>query len=134
MSGWDIRSSGVAKVLSDTVREAGEFEKHATTYADLMSEAGQDAGTLTIGATSQGTGGGERPGGIIAVALGQFHGEAVQKIAFLAARVGASVNGAGEATTAYVRGDLDMAAQAQAEAQRVPYVDLTSAGPKDGGR
>ncbi|MFJ2502411.1 MULTISPECIES: DUF6507 family protein, partial [unclassified Streptomyces] len=60
--------------------------------------------------------GGEAVGGLVALALSQFAEHTTPDLKFIAARAGKSLTGAVDATTAYLNGDLDMAAEAQRKA------------------
>ncbi|WP_344517830.1 DUF6507 family protein, partial [Streptomyces pulveraceus] len=51
-----------------------------------------------------------------ALALSQFAEHTTPDLKFIAARAGKSLTGAVDATTAYLNGDLDMAAEAQRKA------------------
>lgn len=55
-------------------------------------------------------------GGLVALALSKFAEHTTPDLKFIAARAGKSLTGAVDATTAYLNGDLDMAAEAQRKA------------------
>ncbi|MET9603981.1 DUF6507 family protein [Streptomyces sp. NPDC006512] len=124
---WDIKPSGVQGVVNKTVTAAGGFEKAGKSLQTALPDAAKHAGTITEGGSTAGEGGGMGP---IAAALGGLMDAHDQRLAFIGARTTASVNGAIAATTAYVQGNLDQAANAQAEALKEPKIDLPGAGKK----
>ncbi|MCX4661455.1 DUF6507 family protein [Streptomyces uncialis] len=128
MTGWDISPTGVKGVLEKTGTAAEGLGKAGTTLQTAVPAAAKAAGTLSMGG-----GGGESEGqGLVAVALSQFmtaHTERLQKIG---ARASASLNGAANATNAYLTGDLEQAANAQREAVKEPKIDLPGQGPPPG--
>lgn len=128
MTAWDIDPAGVSGVL----------EKAGTAAEGLASVGGQMQKTLPSAAKSAGTaveGGREGDGtqGPVGAALGVFFTQWQKDLSYIAKRAGSSLNGAGKATTAYVKGDLDMAADAQAAAQKEPKIDMPGAGTGQGG-
>jgi hypothetical protein len=64
----------------------------------------------------------------VALALSQYAEHASTDLKFIAARAGKSLTGAVEATTAYLNGDQEMAAEAQRRALAAPDLDLTKPG------
>lgn len=128
MTGWDISPTGVKGVLEKTGTAAEGLGKAGTTLQTAVPAAAKAAGSLDMGG-----GGGESEGlGLVAVALSQFmeaHTERLQKIG---ARASASLNGAADATNAYLTGDLEQAANAQREALKEPKIDLPGQGPPPG--
>ncbi|MGX2995047.1 DUF6507 family protein [Streptomyces sp. JNUCC 64] len=121
MTGWDISPLGVKGVLEKTGTAAEGLAKVGTTLQTAVPAAATAAGGLSAGGEGEGQ-------GLVAVALSQFvtaHTERLQKIG---ARASASLNGAADATNAYVTGDLEQAANAQREALKEPVVDLPGQG------
>ncbi|WP_415950368.1 DUF6507 family protein [Streptomyces sp. KLOTTS4A1] len=127
MSGWDIRPQGVQGVLKITGETAGGIEKQATAFGEHLQSAATSAGTVA----AEGAEGTEN-GGLVALALSQFAEHAVTDIKFVAARAGKSLTGAVEATTAYLDGDLAMAAEAQRKALGAPDLDPEKPGVQEG--
>ncbi|MFI6942929.1 DUF6507 family protein [Streptomyces sp. NPDC050418] len=127
MSGWDIRPQGVQGVLKTAGETAGGIEKQATAFGEHLKSAATSAGTVAADGAE-----GADNGGLVALALSQFAEHAVKDIKFVAARAGKSLTGAVEATTAYLDGDLTMAAQAQREALGAPDIDPEKPGVQEG--
>ncbi|MFJ1887234.1 DUF6507 family protein, partial [Streptomyces sp. NPDC088137] len=105
-------------VLKTTGEVASKIQTHATSYGDHLTSAASSAGTITAGGGGGDSGGkgGEAVGGLVALALSQFAEHTTGDLKFIAARAGKSLTGAVDATTAYLNGDLDMAAEAQRKA------------------
>ncbi|MFE3154975.1 DUF6507 family protein [Streptomyces sp. NPDC059221] len=122
MTGWDLKPQGIQGVLKTTGEVASKIQTHATSYGDHMTSAASSAGTITAeggggdGGGGGGGKGGEAVGGLVALALSQFAEHTTGDLKFIAARAGKSLTGAVDATTAYLNGDLDMAAEAQRKA------------------
>lgn len=119
MTGWDLKPQGIQGVLKTTGEVASKIETYATSYGDHLSSAAASAGTITAegGGNSGGGKDGEGAvGGLVALALSQFAEHTTPDLKFIAARAGKSLTGAVDATTAYLNGDLDMAAEAQRKA------------------
>ncbi|MFF2897951.1 DUF6507 family protein [Streptomyces sp. NPDC057966] len=120
MTGWDLKPQGIQGVLKTTGEVASKIQTYATSYGDHMTSAASSAGTITAeGGGGDGGGGGkggEAVGGLVALALSQFAEHTTGDLKFIAARAGKSLTGAVDATTAYLNGDLDMAAEAQRKA------------------
>jgi hypothetical protein len=135
MTGWDIDPVGVQATLTMTGEAGGDLEKAATSMVnDLMSAAGS-AGTAVPGGQFHGPmvgpvapGQSRVPTGPVAAALAQYLAERQQKLAFMARRTAESVQGAAEATRAYVQGDLEMAAEAQRNALKPPKAHMPGTG------
>lgn len=118
MSGWDIDPVGVQAVLEKTVEFAKKIEPWGKDYAAHLQSSATSAGTLYMGT-------GERPqAGLVGAALAEFAEKTQTDLATVAARAGASLTGASEATKAYLNGDLEMAAEAQREALKTPKIDM----------
>ncbi|UGQ15040.1 DUF6507 family protein [Yinghuangia sp. ASG 101] len=118
MSGWDIDPLGVQEVLNTTIEAAEEIETWGEAYSGHLESAAYSAGTLDFG-------GEEAPEvGPVGDALARFAENTQEDVAYVAARAGASIQGAYDATVAYIEGDLDMAAQSQSKALEAPDVDL----------
>ncbi|MFG3243158.1 DUF6507 family protein [Streptomyces sp. NPDC048157] len=107
-------------MLKTTGEVASKIQTYATSYGDHMTSAASSAGTITAegggGGGGEGGKGGEAVGGLVALALSQFAEHTTPDLKFIAARAGKSLTGAVDATTAYLNGDLDMAAEAQRKA------------------
>ncbi|WP_234380804.1 DUF6507 family protein [Streptomyces sp. NRRL F-5122] len=67
-------------------------------------------------------------GGLVALALSQYAEHATKDLQYIALRAGKSLQGAVDATTAYLRGDEEMAAEAQRKALGEPRVDVPGVG------
>jgi hypothetical protein len=129
MSGWDLQPQGIQGVLKTTGEIAGHFEGQLKAYSEHLESAATNAGTISAegeGGSSEKGGG----GGLVALALSQFAEHTAAELKFMAARAGKSLTGAVEATTAYLNGDTEMAAEAQRKALAAPKIDM----PKGGGR
>ncbi|MEU2132510.1 MULTISPECIES: DUF6507 family protein [unclassified Streptomyces] len=118
MTGWDLKPQGIQGVLKTTGEVASKIQTHATSYGDHLSSAASSAGTITAegGGDGGGKDGEQAVGGLVALALSQFAEHTTPDLKFIAARAGKSLTGAVDATTAYLNGDLDMAAEAQRKA------------------
>jgi hypothetical protein len=127
MAGWDLKPQGIQSVLTTTGETAGKIEKHAKSYGDHLQSAATSAGTITAEG-GDGKGGEQAVGGLVALALSQFAEHTSSDLKFIAARASKSLTGAVEATTAYLNGDLAMAADAQRKALAVPDLDPTKPG------
>ncbi|MCX4734859.1 DUF6507 family protein [Streptomyces sp. NBC_01363] len=118
MTGWDLKPQGIQGVLKTTGEVASKIQTYATSYGDHLSSAASSAGTITAegGGGGGGKGGEQAVGGLVALALSQFAEHTTPDLKFIAGRAGKSLTGAVDATTAYLNGDLDMAAEAQRKA------------------
>lgn len=103
MSSYKINPDGVEKVLKSTQSEAGEFK---TILEPLSGWVGLAA-----------TGTGDSPA--IVPALQSFFEVQSRGLEAMGTRVGAAITGAADATTAYVKGDLEMVQTYQTNAVRV---------------
>ncbi|MFD6016205.1 DUF6507 family protein [Streptomyces sp. NPDC060286] len=108
-------------MLKTTGEVASKLQTYATSYGDHLSSAASSAGTISAEGGGDGGGGGGKDGekavgGLVALALSQFAEHTTPDLKFVAARAGKSLQGAVDATTAYLNGDLDMAAEAQRKA------------------
>lgn len=111
MTGWNIDPAGVSSVLHRTDAVAAEFETQLTTLnSGLEGAAGQSSSE------------------IVASALQGYAESATSDIRFVLTRTGACLSGAAQATNAYVHGDLQMAANAQASAAAAPDPTATMPG------
>ncbi|MFD7526903.1 DUF6507 family protein [Streptomyces sp. NPDC059849] len=136
MTGWDLKPQGIQGVLKTTGEVASKIQTHATSYGDHMTSAASSAGTITAEGGGGGDGGGggkggEAVGGLVALALSQFAEHTTGDLKFIAARAGKSLTGAVDATTAYLNGDLDMAAEAQRKALGAVDLDPKKPGVQD---
>lgn len=141
--GWDIKPSGVQGVLNNVVDAADGLTKAVTDLPSVLMSTATSAGTIApgeydgYGHAVTGPGGPNGPltsvRGIVAVALNDFVTANEQRLAYIATRTANSVKGAQDATNAYVRGDLEMAADAQKQALKEPVIDLPGVDGKKGG-
>ena len=99
MSRWDIDPSGVRSVVSRTIDRAERFEEQARSYEQALGSAAQASGSQIVGQ-----------------ALVDFATRNAQAFQFLVDRTSRAVNGAIDATAAYLDGDLTMAGTAQRNA------------------
>ncbi|SDK94594.1 DUF6507 family protein [Streptomyces indicus] len=135
MSKWDIKPLGVRGQLTMTGEAAKDLADAAKAMVDDLSSAAASAGTAVPGGQYNGPmigpvapGQPRNPVGPVAAALSSYMEERQKKLQSMAERTGNSMTGAAEATNAYVQGDLDMAADAQAKALQAPKIDLPGAG------
>jgi hypothetical protein len=118
MSAWDIDPVGVRGVLETTIEAAKGIEGWGKGYSGHLQSAAESAGTLYMQS-------GERPeAGLVGAALGEFAEKTQTDIAYVVARATSSIQGASDATVAYVNGDIEMAEEAQAAALKEPKIDL----------
>jgi hypothetical protein len=119
MTGWDITPSSVRHVLGETAKAAEGLSETGKALQETMPSAAKSAGTIQQG-------GAEKSGvqGPVAAALSEFFNAYQNDLMYVAVRTSNSLNGAATATNEYVKGDLDMAAQAQANALKEPKIDL----------
>ncbi|WP_189986431.1 DUF6507 family protein, partial [Streptomyces spinoverrucosus] len=82
----------------------------------------------TISAEGGGEGGEKAQGGLVALALSQYAERASKDLQFVAARAGKSLQGVVDATTAYLNGDQEMAAEAQRNTLKAPKLDMPGVG------
>ena len=136
MTGWDLRPQGISQVLSTTGKTASHLETQAKDFGKHLQSAASSAGTICAGDGAGGSGGqggqagedgGRTQGGLVALALSEYAEHATKDLQFIAARAGKSLQGAVDATTAYMNGDEAMAAQAQREAS-TPGVKMPGVG------
>ncbi|MGI5139849.1 MULTISPECIES: DUF6507 family protein [unclassified Streptomyces] len=121
VSGWDLKPQGIQGVLKTTGETASHLEGYAKAYGEHLTSAASSAGTVS----AEGGGGGEKAqGGLVALALSQYAEHATKDLQYIALRAGKSLQGAVDATTAYLQGDEAMAAEAQRKALAEPRVDL----------
>lgn len=111
MPSWDIDPAGVQGVLQRTQEVALGFEREFTAYQTAMQGAAENSASE-----------------IVALALVGFAEAKMPKLQFLVDRTGAALTGAASATNAYIQGDLEMAATAQASATAAPDGSFGSAG------
>ncbi|MFD7534951.1 MULTISPECIES: DUF6507 family protein [unclassified Streptomyces] len=115
MTGWDISPSGVQGALQKTAESAGELSTAGTNLSDTLARTATAAGTVAAGYT-----GPALPTGPVGAALNEFMQHWQKDLQFVAARTGKSLNGAAEATSEYIKGDLKMASDAQRAAVEAP--------------
>ncbi|AXE85901.1 MULTISPECIES: DUF6507 family protein [unclassified Streptomyces] len=128
MPGWDLKPQGISHVLKTTGDAASKLEKYAKAFGEHLTSAASSAGTVS--AEGGGEGGEKAQGGLVALALSQFAEHATKDLKFVAARAGKSLQGAVDATTAYLNGDEEMAAEAQRKTLQAPVVDLPGVGKR----
>lgn len=114
MTAWDIDPPGVQAVVTATDGVAAEFEGHATTLGTALDAAAGACGS-----------------DLVAGALTEFVEAKGPGVEFLFTRTGACLTAAVTATNAYVIGDEEMAATAQAAAAGAP--DPRPVLPRGGG-
>ncbi|OIK24215.1 DUF6507 family protein [Streptomyces malaysiense] len=133
MAGWDLRPQGISHVLTTTGKTASHLETQAKDFGKHLQSAASSAGTISAGDGSGGSGGqggkggGKTQGGLVALALSEYAEHATKDLQFIAARAGKSLQGAVDATTAYLDGDEAMAARAQ-RAASTPGVKMPGVG------
>lgn len=133
MAGWDLEPQGIQGVLKTTGECAGKIETHTKAYGEHLQSAATSAGTITAEGEAHGGKGGEKAaGGLVALALSQFSEHTLNDLKFIAMRAGKSLSGAVDATTAYLNGDLEMAAAAQHKALGAVDVDPKTPGVQQG--
>ena len=114
MGRWDIQPAEVQSVLARTQTTAEEFEGQMTRLNSALEGAA-----------------GQSSSDIVAEALAGFATEAAMpQIQFVFTRTAACLNAAAQAVNAYLDGDLQMAANAQASATAAP--DARSSMPRSG--
>ncbi|MEV6961196.1 DUF6507 family protein [Streptomyces sp. NPDC051207] len=125
MTGWDLKPQGISGVLKTTGETASKFETYGKNFGDHLTSAASSAGTIS----AEGGGGGEQAqGGLVALALSQYAERASKDLQFVAARAGKSLQGVVDATTAYLNGDQEMAAEAQRKTLAAPKIDMPGVG------
>jgi hypothetical protein len=141
MPAWDIDPINVQTTLRSTGEAAGGLEKAAHSLVSNMASAAESAGTAVPGGQFSGpmvgpvaAGTPRVPVGPVAAALSTYLQERQQKLAYMAQRTIDSVQGAAKATNAYVTGDLDMAAEQQANALKATVVPPPPGVGGDGGQ
>ncbi|CBG72582.1 MULTISPECIES: DUF6507 family protein [Streptomyces] len=141
MPAWDIDPINVQTTLRSTGEAAGGLEKAANSLVSNMASAAESAGTAVPGGQFSGpmvgpvaAGTPRVPVGPVAAALSKYLQERQQKLAYMAQRTIDSVQGAAKATNAYVTGDLDMAAEQQANALKATVVPPPPGVGGDGGQ
>jgi hypothetical protein len=102
MSGWDIDPEGVHGVLVRTEEVSGQFEDELSGISSALSSGAENSSS-----------------GIVAAAVEGFAAAVEPDIRFALERTGAVLKAALGSTSAYLRGDLDMAASTQAAATAV---------------
>lgn len=115
MSRWNIQPAGVQSVLAGTEGVATEFEGQVKSLNAALGGAAAESSS-----------------GIVAAALEGFAQSVGGSITVVFTRTGACLGAAAQATNAYVAGDLEMAANAQAGASAAPNPLATM--PGRGGR
>ncbi|MET9252416.1 DUF6507 family protein [Streptomyces sp. NPDC048182] len=122
MTGWDIDAAGVSGVLSKSGTAAQGMSKAGGAMQKDLESASSAAGTLTsqYGPYSS-------TAGLVGSALAQFAQHWSKDLVYIARRTEKSLNGAADATTAYVQGSREQAANAQAEASKEPKIDMPGA-------
>ncbi|MFD0506304.1 DUF6507 family protein [Streptomyces chiangmaiensis] len=88
-------------MLKSTGETASRLEGQAKAYGEHLTSAASSAGTVSA---EGGGGGGKAQGGLVALALSQYAERATEDLQYIALRAGKSLQGAVDATTAYLRG------------------------------
>jgi hypothetical protein len=130
VSGWDLRPQGIQGVLKTTGGTASHLEGHAKAFGKHLTSAASSSGTVAADGGGGGGDGKKAQGGLVALALSQYAEHATKDLQFIAARAGKSLQGAVDATTAYLHGDEHMAAEAQRKALADPRIDMPGAGER----
>ena len=102
------------------------MEKYAKAFGKHLTSAATSAGTVS--AEGGGEGGEKAAGGLVALALSQYAERASKDLQFVSARAGKSLQGAADATTAYLNGDQEMASEAQRNTLSAPKLDMPGVG------
>ncbi|TVL90452.1 DUF6507 family protein [Streptomyces sp. SAJ15] len=122
---WDIDPPGVRGVLLNTAEIIGQIEGEGKSLSALVESAAASSGTILGNDVA-------REGkpvvgdayanelGLVAVALAEYFKDRGVCLEYMVARSGRSLDGATGATTAYIDGDLEMAAEAQRNALLPP--------------
>jgi hypothetical protein len=103
MTSWDLDPGGIRGVVERTGREAARLESATRTYGDAMQTAAESSGS-----------------NLVASALAGFATHHKPTLQGMAERAGRVLNGAVNATNAYLDADLQMAANAQRSAWEPP--------------
>ncbi|PAZ12437.1 hypothetical protein CLM62_30085 [Streptomyces sp. SA15] len=130
MPGWDLKPQGISHVLKTTGETASNMEKYAKAFGEHLTSAATSAGTVSAEGGGGGEGGEKAAGGLVALALSQYAERASKDLQFVAARAGKSLQGAVDATTAYLNGDQEMAAEAQRNTLSAPKLDMPGVGKR----
>lgn len=120
MSEWEIDPAQVGAVLSETAEHLGE-EGGGSGLLGHMSQLETRITALNSHINST----------PIGIALGEFAEHNFAMLGDMLSLTASAIQGASEATTAYVEGDQEMAAEAQAQAGQVPDPNAPS-GPVGG--
>ncbi|MFI6933133.1 DUF6507 family protein [Streptomyces sp. NPDC050287] len=115
-------------MLKTTGDTASDLEKYAKAFGEHLTSAATHAGTISAEGGGGGEGGEKPGGGLVALALSQYAERASKDLQYVAARAGKSLQGAVDATTAYLNGDQEMAAEAQRKALAEPKLDMPGVG------
>ncbi|MEV5277583.1 MULTISPECIES: DUF6507 family protein [unclassified Streptomyces] len=115
---WDVSPAGVSGVLQKTAHAAEAMSTAGTGMQTSLKSAASSAGTIS--GPYCGT---APPIGPVGAALGEFMEHKAQELGYIAVRTGRSMQGAFDATTAYIHGDLQMAANKQAQAVKEPVIN-----------
>lgn len=111
MAVWDIHPVGVQAVLNRTQSEATALDSFG---AELNTEL---TGALTQSSSQ-----------LVATAVQGLMDVKMRDIEFVYTRIGSATQAAYAATSAYLTGDIQMAANAQAAATAAPVVSVPGAG------
>ncbi|OOC55570.1 MULTISPECIES: DUF6507 family protein [Nocardiopsis] len=109
MSGWNIRPADVGAVLSSTAAHIGDEEGTEGLTGHIKDIEGH--------LTDLSTGVRSVP---VSIALGEFAGHYFGVMGDMVSQTISGLTGAGDATTAYVNGNHEMALEAQSNAGVVP--------------
>ena len=115
MSNWDIDPTGVQGVLARTGEVATGFDSALTSLSSAVQGAASSSASNPVGS-----------------ALAEFAGAVSSEVQAVFARTQAAMTGCAGAVNAYVAGDLEMAANAQASASAAPSGSFSPApsGPR----
>ncbi|CAM3753199.1 DUF6507 family protein [Nocardiopsis rhodophaea] len=108
MSGWDINPEGVGGVLQTVSGHLGDEEGTEGLTSDIKS-FGNHIETAAVKSDS----------GPIGTALHGFFDKYSEEMRAMASKTASAINGCGNAVSAYMDGNLEMAAEAQSNAGTV---------------
>ena len=109
MSNWDIDPTGVQGVLARTGEVATGFDSALTSLSSALQGAANASASNPVGS-----------------ALAVFAGAVSSEVQAVFARTQAAMTGCAGAVNAYVAGDLEMAANAQASVSAAPSGSFSS--------
>lgn len=109
MGSWDVDAQQVGTVLSATAAHIGEEGGNGGLLGSMDRMEKAVTGCESTAHSLP-----------VSIALGEFCGHYFGVMGQMLSKTASGVEGASEATTAYLNGDLDMAAEAQSTAGQIP--------------